>query len=331
MTHSNDDFHSTATLETLRERAELLHELRNFFREREYWEIETPLLSHDIVVDAHLEPFRVPSRQGESLFLQTSPEFAMKRLVAGGADAIFQICKAFREGEAGAYHNPEFTIVEWYQVGTTYRQQMTLVEDLVRRILARGRAARGITANPFDRTTYDSAFERVFGSTVLDKSAGDLVRICTEHNVAIPTGLDDSSRDELLNLMLAERLEAQLGRETPEFLFDYPDSQAALARVRSGSPSVAERFELYIDGTELCNGYQELTDATELRSRIQQQNTIRIHDGRQPLPASSRLLDAMDYGLPECSGVALGFDRLAMLALGKNTVAEVIPFPIDRA
>lgn len=350
-------FAPSASLATLRARARLLTALRQFFAEAGYWEVETPLLSRDVVVDAWLEPFVVSPEphsgksnqtgepDGAKLFLQTSPEFAMKRLVAAGAQAIYQVTRAFRAGERGRYHNPEFTMVEWYRVADTYHEQMTFVEQLVDRVFSAARLMRergewkpdtagehltGVGA-PYKRLTYDAAFEMYAGVKVLDLTSEQLASLGRERGVGAPETLHNDDRDGWLNLLLAELVEPHLGQEHPTFLYDYPASQAALAQIRQATTPVAERFELYIAGIEICNGYQELTDPAELRARIQQQSAIRAQAGLRPLPAESRLLSAMEVGLPDCAGVALGFDRLAMLALGLHSLAEVMSFPIDRA
>lgn len=342
------DFLPSASLATLRRRARLLARVRRFFDERGYWEVETPILSHDVVVDAHLEPFRVPVG-GRDMYLQTSPEFGMKRLLAAGADAIYQVTRAFRAGERGAWHNPEFTMVEWYRVGNDHHAQMREVETLIRaaaeesRLSLRERASAGGTAHdvelpaaPFPRTTYAEAFGRALGIDPHQADLAALQQAATARQIAIPPSLRDDDRDGWLNLLLAEVIEPQLGRDGPEFLYDYPASQAALARVRSLSssgpqPAVAERFELYWRSRELCNGYHELTDPAQLRARIVEQSRLRALEGWGPLPAESRLLAAMDAGLPGCAGVALGLDRVAMLLWGVERIEEVLAFPWERA
>jgi elongation factor P--(R)-beta-lysine ligase len=346
------DFLPTAKLAILQHRARLLRAVRQFFDDRDYWELETPLLSHDIVVDAWLEPFVadwLPEPQkwaagGQPLYLQTSPEFAMKRVLAAGATAVWQICKAFRNGEVGRRHNPEFTMLEWYRVGDDHHAQMQVTEDLVRSILQAGVAVRaesesmavrrGCEAVPYERLTYDQAFQRHAGRTVLDATQAELAALGLRRGLVPPPGLNGDDRDGWLNFLLAELVEPHLGRDRPTFLLDYPASQAALAKTRCdvpGGPAIAERFELYIDGIELCNGYHELTDAAILRQRIEEQTTLRTAAGLRPLPRESRLLDVMEAGLPESSGVALGLDRLLMLALGCTSIDEVLAFPLARA
>jgi lysyl-tRNA synthetase class 2 len=345
-------FGPSATLGMLRLRAELLEFTRAFFRSRGFWEVETPILSRDVVVDAYLEPFVTRGDSGsdclkasaqDELFLQTSPEFAMKRLVAAGAAAIFQVTHAFRRGEIGQLHNPEFTIVEWYRTQSTYHEQMDLVEALVAGSFDRVKAVREELAadlpgtnpvrltQPFPRLSYDRVFEAAVGKSVLGLGAAELARLAKSLNVLAPPGLAPDDVDGWLNLLLALRVEPTIAQTPALFVYDYPPGQAALARIRPDMPPVAERFELYLSGVEICNGYQELTDAGELRRRISAQSALRRREGNRPLPAESRLLDAMDAGLPECAGVALGFDRLLMSAIGALSVAEVMPFPIDRA
>lgn len=310
----------------LRFRARVLAAIRQFFDQRDHFEVDTPLLSHDRVIDSNIEPFVIPQAiGGRDLFLQTSPEFAMKRLLVAGAKAIYQLDKVFRRDERGQRHNPEFTMVEWYAVGTDHQQQMQFTEELVRWVFELSPVRRLPTAF-FRRSTYQEAFQRQLGIDVFSLDGAELREVARQHGVNIPESQSTDDRDGWLNLLLADLIEPHLGRDVPEFLYDYPASQAALARVRPGPPSVAERFELYVDGIELCNGYHELADAAELRERIRQTWTTREGDP----PVSSRLLHAMELGLPPCSGVALGVDRLVMLAAGKTRLDEVIAFPIER-
>ncbi len=330
----------------LRLRASLLDAIRDFFRQRTYLEVETPLLSHDIVVDAHLEPFEVQSPD-DRLFLQTSPEAGMKRLLAAGSGSIFQVTRAFRRHEFGSKHNPEFTMIEWYGVGTTWRDQVQLTEELVRCVHSNLNAdaatenAASLTAvvlldTPFDCIAYADAFARSIVSSVPDRSVLDLTTeqlrlMAAEYSSVDSQTCSTFSRDDLLNILLAECVEPFLGSGHPEFLHDYPASQAALAQLNPTDSHTACRFELYLNGLELCNGYQELTNANELQRRDEQQNTSRCEHAVQTLPGAGRMLAAMNAGLPNCSGVALGFDRLIMSLLGEAKIRNVIPFPIDRA
>ncbi|MCP4172509.1 MAG: EF-P lysine aminoacylase GenX [Fuerstiella sp.] len=333
----NEDWRPTCSHQILELRAAMLTAVRRFFAERGYLEVETPLMSRDIVVDAHLEPFAV-SATAESLpfFLQTSPEAHMKRLLAANCGSIFQITRSFRNGEAGRLHNPEFTMLEWYGVGTSYIEQLVVVQDLVHTVTAIVAAdelelpGADLLQKPFSQTTYDDAFRRTFDAGVLDLSDADVADLASRHATTACCG-GESDRDDMLNLLLAECVEPTLGVRTPEFLIDYPASQAALAQLNASDPRTACRFELYADGIELCNGYQELTDADELARRDNHQNCLRFAHGASALPGAARMLGAMKSGLPPCSGVALGFDRLVMVLAGLDDIRHVIPFPVSRA
>jgi len=332
---SADDWRPTASLTALRDRARLLAATRGFFAAEGYWEVETPLLSRDTCVDAWIEPVAVPhpARPEEPRYLQTSPEFAHKRLLAAGADAILEITRSFRQGEAGSRHNLEFTIAEWYRVGDTHREQMALVERLIRAVAAACPhvPAPELPRGDFPRYSYDAAAREALGTTVLDKPTAELIALAGAEGLAAPVSLTVDDRDGWLNLLLAERIEPWLARQPACFLYDYPATQAALARVRRGPPDVAERFELYLGGLELCNGYHEETDPEVLAARFRRHNEVRAAHGQPRLPIESRLLAAMRSGLPQCAGVALGIDRLAMWRLGQRSIADVLAFPEPRA
>ena len=342
-----EDWRPACPLEMLHIRAAMLKAIRQLFEQRGYLEVETPCLSRDIVIEAWLDPIEVAIGK-EKWFLQSSPEAFMKRLLAAGSGSIFQISRVFRSGEIGDRHNPEFTMIEWYGAGTTWQDQIELTESLVRTaVLAAAPLAEKPLwaqwpATPFRQTTYAEAFSRTFGIDVHSADTTVLMRIARENRVSLPDGIAESQhfpsdhaasiRDDILNALLAFGVEPTLGRTPdgrpdPEFLCDYPPTQAALAVTSATTPEVARRFELYINSVELCNGYQELTDLDELKRRDTRQNSIRSHAERQPLPGAPRLLSAMKSGLPECSGVALGFDRLVMIATGSSRLSDVLPFP----
>lgn len=311
------DFRPTATLEMLRRRSFLIQKVRDFFEERGFLEVETPILSADTVVDRNLDPMSL-TEAGRRYFLQTSPEFAMKRLVASWSVPIFQICKVFRRDECGQIHNPEFTMLEFYRPGDDLERGMQLLDDLQAEILGRG---------PASRMTYCEAFQRFLGLDPLTASIAEMAQVARREKMVIPEGFDFSesaNRDDWLDFLLGERIQPELGVESPLILYDYPASQAALAVARG---EVAERFELYVDGIELANGYHELCDPAELRRRNAETNALRAADGKETLPEESRLLAAMDYGLPNCAGTAVGLDRLVMLALGASSLEEVLAFP----
>lgn len=319
------DFLPTASLEMIRLRAALLKKLRGFFDERDFVEVTTPVLSSDTVIDEHLDPLtslvfddpRQPD-QGKLRYLQTSPEFHMKRLVAAGMQQIYQIGPAFRGGESGSHHNTEFTMVEWYRVGDDMQAGMGLLAEL---------AMTTFDIERVERRSYSESFG-VVGTDPHRATREELLSLC---QTIRPDSSGADSRDDCLNLLWSHYVEPTLGREQPVIIYDYPASQAALARVRANSSGVqvAERFELYYRGIELANGYHELTDAAELRKRNTVINATRVASGKHRLPEDSRLLDAMESGFPACAGVALGFDRLVMVAARKNKLEQVMPF-IDR-
>jgi lysyl-tRNA synthetase class 2 len=307
--------------ERLRRRAELLARLRALFAERGFLEVETPLLDREIIPELHIEPFGViggplivpwqsqglsgeapaPPVDGgaEGLWLQASPELHMKRLLAEGLPALYQVTRSFRRGERGQLHNPEFTIVEWYRAGDGMVEGMELLDALCREIAGAPAAVR---------TSYGEAFQRHAGVDPHRATCEDVADTARRRGVQPPETIHSDNRDEWLNLLLATVVEPRLGATGPEIVYEYPASQSALAatRTRADGIEVAERFELYWRGVELANGYHELTDAAALREK---------------------LLAAMNNpGLPPCAGCALGFDRLVMLACGAASITDVIAF-----
>lgn len=286
-------------------------------------EVETPQLAAATVSDFHLASLSTRlsgAGGGRTLYLQTSPEAVMKRLLAAGSGSIFQIARAFRDGEAGQRHNPEFTLLEWYRPGFDHLRLMDEVEELLAETLALPAA---------ERLTYGELFARELALDPHRASAPELERALARCGLDDPPrGLD---RDALLDLALASVLEGRLGRGRPCFVYDFPASQAALARVRPGEPPVAERFEVFVEGVELANGFHELADAAEQRRRFQADLDRRRAAGLPEPPLDERLLAALAAGLPACAGVALGVDRLVMLAAGVSSLAEVLAFPVDRA
>jgi lysyl-tRNA synthetase class 2 len=334
------DFLPSANWDRLRLRAELLARTRAFFADRGFLEVETPVLSADTVIDRHLDPLAVtlphdPRRPsvGRTLYLQTSPEFAMKRLLVAAAldstgtapGAIYQLTRAFRADETGPLHNPEFTMLEWYRRGDDMQAGMQLLSDLAASLLGRGQA---------ELVSYGEAFWVHAGVDPHTATAEELAAMTSYWGISVPddwhAAESPADRDAWLNVLLTHLVEPQLGQGVPTILYDYPASQAALARLH-GDPPVAARFELYVEGIELANGYYELLDPTVLRARNVMANKERAVDGKPSLPEDSRLLAAMDAGLPDCTGVALGFDRLVMLTAGANSLDEILAFPIDRA
>lgn len=316
----------TASVEQLRQRANLIAQIRHFFASREVLEVDTPAMSHATVTDVHLHTFQTEFvgpgyADGSKLYFMTSPEFHMKRLLAAGSGCIYQINKAFRNEENGRYHNPEFTMLEWYRVGFDHHQLMDEMDALLQLILKCAQAGR---------MTYQQAFLTVLGVCPLEASMAELKA------VAATLGLSDiaepeQDRDTLLQLLFSIGVEAKIGQTVPAFVYDFPATQAALAKINRSDPRVADRFEVYFKGIELANGFHELDNPQEQLNRFEQDNAKRIEMGLKPQPIDYHLIAALESGLPECAGVALGIDRLIMLAIGCDHIDQVTAFPFPIA
>ena len=306
----------SASLETLKARAALLARTRAFFMERGVLEVDTPILSAAATVDFHIE-----SERTSDCWLRTSPEFAMKRLLAAGSGPIYELGHVFRAGDAGRVHNPEFLMLEWYRPGYDHHRLMDEVSELIQ--------ALGAPAVQ-RRLTYREAWLEHAGVDPLAAPDETLASLVRDH---APEGPLD--RDSCLDLGMAFLVGPKLGLDAPVFVHDFPASQAALARVRPGrsanDPAVAERFELFWKGLELANGFHELSDAGEQARRFAADRERRRQAGHVVPPHDEHLIEALRAGLPGCAGVALGMDRLLMLLLGKATLAEVLPFSSERA
>ena len=311
----------------LHARARLLARLRAFFAERGVLEVDTPILAAAANTDPAIEPIacdtELPGSGTLRRYLQTSPEFPMKRLLAAGSGPIYQVCKVFRAGERGRRHHPEFTLLEWYRPGLDLDGLMDEVADLVRVLLEA--PDLGV-----ERLPYRALFQERLGIDPFCATPAALQRLALAHAVVGADALD-LDRDGWLDLLLTHCLEADLGRGRMTFIHGYPPSQAALARIEPADPPVARRFELYLNGLELANGFDELTDAAEQRRRFAQDNARRAERGQPPLPMDERLLAALAHGLPAASGVALGLDRLLMCRLGAAHIDAVLAFPWERA
>jgi len=308
----------------LKTRAAMLHSSRVFFQERGVLEVETPILSAAAVSDPQIESLstQIAGIAGRR-YLCTSPEYAMKRLLAAGSGHIYQVCKVFRDEERGRWHNPEFTLIEWYRLGFDDVALMDEVELLVRRLLAPHRAL-----NEAERLSYQAALQRHAGVDPYLASDEELLAAAARHGVRCDGELD---RDAKLDLLMALIVGPCLGRKQPCFVYDYPASQAALARLKPGTPPVAARFELYVDGLELANGFHELVQPKEQRARFVKDRALRGTRGQVQPPPDENLLAALEAGIPDCAGVALGFDRLVALAVGCGRLADAMSFNIDNA
>lgn len=323
MSKSPFDWQPASSVESLRGRARVVKQLRRFFDERGVMEVETPLLGAYSVSDPYMDAIKAesPSGAAEPYFLQTSPEYAMKRMLAAGFGSIFQICKAFRRAEQGSRHNPEFTMLEWYRPDFDHFDLMAEVSDLLVSVLR---------CNPCKKITYRQLFEQFLNIDPHIENSESLERITRAH---IDVQMHSDNKDDWLNVLMAEIIEPQIGLDAPVSIYNYPSSQCALAKVNVDEQGVlvAERFEVYFRGIELANGYHELTDVDEQRDRFEKDGYRRRQLNRPEVDIDPRFLAALDCGLPDCAGVALGVDRLVMMALGVDSIEQVLSFPRSRA
>ena len=302
-----------ANFQVIRERARVYNQIRAFFNNRGCLEVDTPVLMPTTSTDANIESIAVACAE-RSYYLQTSPEFAMKRLLAAGSDSIFQICHAFRQGESGRLHNPEFSLLEWYRVGYDYHQLMAEIELLITTLSLRQCC--------FSRISYKDLFSQSLGLDVDKITLESLRQHCLQK---VPgTTVNELEFDQCLDLLLSMVIAPSM--QGYQFVYDYPKSQAALARINVDNGAVAERFELFFDGIELANGFSELTDSTQQRSRFEQDIEIRRQRGLPQYAIDERLLAALESGLEACAGVAVGVDRLLMVILGLDSIDQVLTF-----
>lgn len=320
----------TLSWQNAQKRSEVLHQVREFFRLRNVVEVETPALSQGTVTDVYLDAFTCKynfladsaADQSTDLYLQTSPEFHMKRLLASGYGCIFQIAKAFRHEESGKNHNPEFTMLEWYRIGFDQFDLMSEVADLLQVVLGGNKAVL---------SSYQDIFMQTVSVDPLATNFDELVGVLNKHEPAAEWLIEMNDPDLLLQFIFTEIIEPTIGLNEPQFIYDFPIAQASLAKRSSDDSRVAQRFECYFKGIELVNGFNELTDATEQVARFEEDNAKRAAQGLSSKPIDKNFIDALKHGLPECSGVALGIDRLVMLALGIKNISEAQSFSIERA
>jgi lysyl-tRNA synthetase class 2 len=305
----------------LRARAAMLAGIRAFFAERGVLEVETPVLSRAAATDPALGSLVVGSDAG-ARFLHTSPEFPMKRLLASGSGDIYQIARVFRAAEAGRYHNPEFSLLEWYRLGLDEYRLMDEVEALVRALAAEN------DPGPAERLDYAEAFRRHAGLDPFAATVAELSTSAADHGITFSGELD---RDGWLDLLMSQVVAPCFPAGRLTFIHGYPASQAALARLRPGDPPSAARFELHWGSLELANGFHELSDADEQAARFARDLEIRQSRGLSEMPVDRRLLAALQSGLPDCAGVALGLDRLLMCLTGCQHIDDVLAFGWDRA
>jgi len=303
----------SASLTVIRQRARIYSQIRAFFNTRGCLEVDTPSLMPTTSTDLNIASLEVPHNQ-HRLYLQTSPEYAMKRLLAAGCGSIFQICHAFRQGETGRRHNPEFSLLEWYRVGYNYQQLMDEIELLITTL--------SLSRCSFSRISYRELFQQSLQLEIDTVSIEELRRQC--ERLVPGTDSHDFSIDQCLDLLLSFEIASAM--QGYLFVYDYPISQAALARVNAQDASVAERFELFHDGVELANGFSELTDAVQQRARFEQDNRARRERGLPEPDIDELLLAALESGVEDCAGVALGLDRLLMVLLDLDSIDQVLTF-----
>ncbi len=310
------DWQPTAKLNALKARAEILRQVRQFFQSRGVLEVQTPQLAQHTVTDAELHSFSVD--HSPRYYLQTSPEYAMKRLLAAYGHDIFQISKAFRNDEQGQYHNPEFSMLEWYRVGFDHQQLMDEMDELLQQILFCSKA---------QRHTYAELCQQWLSIDCHQCGRDELLNSLRQQKIDVHN-VSELSDKHCLQLLFSQAIEPNLGQDSPAFVYDFPANQAALARLSSDQHPVAHRFEVYFKGVELANGFYELTNRQEQQERFLQD----LHGrGDTDLSMDPYFLAALEHGLPDCAGVALGLDRLIMLATGAREISEVIAFPWSQA
>lgn len=324
MTQLTDQWQPSASLAALKQRAALFRTIRAFFETRDVLEVDTPLLSRYGVTDLHLENLvtHISRYPEHTFYLQTSPEYAMKRLLAAYQVSIYQLSKVFRDDEVGRHHNPEFTMLEWYRVGFQMSDLIAEVVTLLETVLGE---------RPIHQFTYQQVFQHYLSIDPLTASVAELQTCLSHYSHVADLAQREQDRDTLLQLALALVIEPQLTPAAITIISHFPTSQAALAQVDPEDPRVALRFEVYVGGVELANGYQELTDVEVQRERFTQDNQLRAHFGKSPKPVDHRLLHALAAGLPECSGVALGVDRLLLLQTKKSEIRQILPFDVTCA
>ncbi len=324
---SNNSWQPGATNEVILERALMLKNIRAFFDVRDVIEVETPLLSHASTTDPHLNSLQSQFRD-QTCYLNTSPEYGMKRLLANESVSIYQICKAFRDDELGSFHNPEFTLLEWYRLDYDCEQLMDELQLLIEDLCQQSNLYQQVKMS-FQRLSYQQAFENAVGFNPHQVTSAECYHYAKEHDVEIPQGLGENDEvDDWLDWLLTQRVLPAFKKTGFTFLYDYPVSQCALAKIELNQEScgVAKRFELFFGEIELANGFHELADPVEQLQRFKLENMVRKRRGLEIASIDSHFIAALEAGLPECSGLALGLDRVLMVLAGVEKIEQVLTF-----
>ncbi|MEI8207616.1 MAG: EF-P lysine aminoacylase GenX [Methylococcales bacterium] len=324
-----DDWRPTCAIDILRLRAQVFNGIRCFFLAKDVLEVETPLLGHACGTDPQLDFFTtdyIAHSQRDTLFLQTSPEFAMKRLLAAGSGSIYQICKAFRNGESGRFHNPEFTMLEWYRVGFTLTELMDEISELIETL-----SLGYLSLNATQRFTYQDVFQRTTGLNSLTFSYVDYSAFALANGQPEALAICGYEHALWLDFIFSHYIQPHLGENAVCMVYGYPACQSSLARINPLNPLITDRIEVFINGIELGNGYYELTDAQEQNKRFDEEIAVRLQNNRPVTVKDKQLIAAMEQGLPECSGMAIGLDRLIMALTGNLSINDVLSFPVHRA
>ena len=322
MVATADSWRSQASLEMIKYRANLLRKIRDFMKQRNVLEVETPVLAKDTVTDPNIDSFDTEFNSPQSChpvryYLQSSPEYAMKRLLACNTGPIYQVCKAFRNHELGSMHNPEFTLLEWYQLDYSMHDMMDEVEQLTTEL----------GCLPCGRISYREVFQKHTGLDPHLTSVRELAALAKASGLFLPA----DNRSTLLEFLFDKFVVSELEGLPPTFVYDYPVCQSALARIRQDNPPVAERFELYISGIEIANGFNELGDAAEIEARFEMDREERKKRSKTIYHSDEKLLAAMSHGLPPCSGVAMGLDRLLMVLFDYKNIEDTMAFSFQVA
>ena len=324
-----EEWKPACEIKTLRLRAQMLATIRSFFSKRSVLEVETPLLCHATGTDPQLDffsSFYHCAPKDKEMFLQTSPEFAMKRLLSAGSGSIFQICKAFRNGEFGRIHNPEFSILEWYRIDFTLQQLMDEVAELIIEVLPDNYSATAVK-----QISYKELFEQVTGLNPLVFSQKNYALYAAENNFNDAIDLCGDDHSMWLDFIFSFKVQTILADQAICMVYGYPAIQSSLARLNPENSSVADRFEVFVNGVEIGNGFFELSDINEQEIRFDQENNARIKRKQLAVQKDQLFLEAIRSGLPDCSGIALGLDRLLMIVANANSLKDVLAFPFDRA